>query len=184
MYRPSHYYCYFMSSQKRLHELSLSSFFSYSRMHFLSVFYLISVSSCLFMHSAAIPWRDTVHSTAIHYGLDGPRIENRWERHFPYPSGPTPIPTQTPVQFVQRRPSCDAGQPSPSSAAVANGLELYMTPLCACVGSSWGPFHIYSHTFHRTLAMAKQLSRQSFYVIYLYVHTFIHENSYDLDRSG
>jgi len=32
--------------------------------------------------------------------------------------------------------------------------------------------------------MATQLSRQCLYVIYLYVHNFTQEYSYDLDRSG
>jgi len=84
------------------------------------------------MHSAVILCRDIVDIIAIRCGLNGPRIENRWERDFPCPSRPTPIPTQPPVQFVQIRPCCDADQPSPFSAAIANGLELYTSdsPLC------------------------------------------------------
>ena len=125
MYRPSHYYCYFMFRQKRLDELSLSSFILYSHIYFLSFFHLISFGSFSFMHSPVIPCCDIVDSLVIRYGLNGPGIENRWERDFPCPSRPPPIPTQTPVQFVPRRSRCDAGHPSPSSAAVANGFDLY-----------------------------------------------------------
>jgi len=34
------------------------------------------------------------------YGLDGPGIESRWGRDFPYLSTPTLRPTQPPVQWV------------------------------------------------------------------------------------
>ena len=37
---------------------------------------------------------------ATGYGLDGPGIESRWRRDFPYPSGPALRPTQPPVQRV------------------------------------------------------------------------------------
>jgi hypothetical protein len=72
-----------MSCQKGLDELSLFSFFLYSHIYFLSFFYLISFASFLFPHSALIPCRDIVDSIAIRYGLNGPGIENRWERAFP-----------------------------------------------------------------------------------------------------
>jgi hypothetical protein len=34
------------------------------------------------------------------YGLDGPGIESRWERHFSYLSRPALRPTQPPAQWV------------------------------------------------------------------------------------
>ena len=37
---------------------------------------------------------------ATGYGLDGPRIESRWERDFPHLSRPALGPTQPPVQWV------------------------------------------------------------------------------------
>jgi len=37
---------------------------------------------------------------ATRYGLDGPGIESRWGRDFPYPSRPALGPTQPPIQWV------------------------------------------------------------------------------------
>jgi hypothetical protein len=39
--------------------------------------------------------------TATGYGLDGPGIESRWGRDFPYLSIPALGPTQSPVQLYQ-----------------------------------------------------------------------------------
>ena len=41
---------------------------------------------------------------ATRYGLDGPGIESRWGRVFPYPSIPTKGPSQPPVQRVSSLP--------------------------------------------------------------------------------
>jgi hypothetical protein len=43
---------------------------------------------------------DSSVGIATRYGLDGPRIESRWERYFPYPSRTALGPTQPPVQYV------------------------------------------------------------------------------------
>ena len=42
----------------------------------------------------------SVVGIATAYGLDGPRIESRWERDFPHLSTPALKPTQPPVQWV------------------------------------------------------------------------------------
>ena len=44
--------------------------------------------------------RDSSVGIANAYGLDGPRIESRWERDFPHLSRPALRPTQPPVQWV------------------------------------------------------------------------------------
>jgi hypothetical protein len=36
-------------------------------------------------------------------------------------------------------------QTTPSSAEVANGLQLYVRHLCACIGMSWGDIYLYIH---------------------------------------
>jgi hypothetical protein len=46
----------------------------------------------------------SVVGIATAYGLDGPRIESRWGRDFPYLSRPALMPTQPPVQWVPRLP--------------------------------------------------------------------------------
>jgi hypothetical protein len=48
----------------------------------------------------SITGRGSVFGIATSYGLDGPRIESRWERDFPHLSRPTLGPTQPPVQWV------------------------------------------------------------------------------------
>ena len=42
--------------------------------------------------------RERVVGIAARYGLDGPGIESRWWRDFPYPSRSAPRPNQHPVQ--------------------------------------------------------------------------------------
>jgi hypothetical protein len=44
--------------------------------------------------------RDSSVGTATRYGLDGPGIESRWERNFPYPSRAALEPTQPPIQWI------------------------------------------------------------------------------------
>ena len=44
--------------------------------------------------------RDSASVMATGYGLDGQRIESRWERDFPHLSRPALGPTQPPVQWV------------------------------------------------------------------------------------
>ena len=73
---------------------------------------------------------------ATAYGLDGPGIESRWGRDFPYLSRPALRPTQQWVGlrasgyrvFPGRkiRPGRDADPSSPSSAEVKNRVELYL----------------------------------------------------------
>jgi len=44
--------------------------------------------------------RDSSVDIATRYGLDGPGIESRWGRDFPYPSTPALGPTQPLIQWV------------------------------------------------------------------------------------
>ena len=44
--------------------------------------------------------RDSSVGIATRYGLDGPQIESRWGRDFPYPSRSALAPTRHPVQRV------------------------------------------------------------------------------------
>ena len=44
--------------------------------------------------------RDSAVSIATRCGVDGPRIESRWRRHFPHLSRPALRPTQSPIQWV------------------------------------------------------------------------------------
>jgi hypothetical protein len=44
--------------------------------------------------------RDGSVGIATRYGLEGPGIESRWGRDFPYLSRRAPMPTQPPVQWV------------------------------------------------------------------------------------
>jgi hypothetical protein len=61
---------------------------------------------------------------ATGYRLDGPGIESRWGRDFPYLSRPALGPTQPPVQWVpglpggRKRPGRDADPSPPSSVEV------------------------------------------------------------------
>ena len=66
------------------------------------------------------------------YGLDGPGIESRWGRDFPYPSRPVLGPTQLPVQWVPGPSWPQSGRGvalathPPSSAEVEERVELYI----------------------------------------------------------
>jgi hypothetical protein len=44
--------------------------------------------------------RDSSVRIATRYRLDGPGIESRWGRDFPYPSRPALEPTQSPTQWL------------------------------------------------------------------------------------
>ena len=66
------------------------------------------------------------------YGLDGPGIESRCGRDFPFLSRPALRPTQPPengyrvVPEGKVRPGRDADHSPPSSADVKNRVELYL----------------------------------------------------------
>jgi hypothetical protein len=49
----------------------------------------------------SICWPGSLVDIATGYGMDGPGIEFRWGRDFPYQCRPTLGPTQPPVQWVQ-----------------------------------------------------------------------------------
>jgi len=74
------------------------------------------------------------------YGLDGPGIETRWGRDFPYLSRPALGPTQPPVQWVRvfprgkERPGRDADPSPPSSAVGHERVELYLYSPCGLYG--------------------------------------------------
>ena len=70
---------------------------------------------------------------ATRYGLDGPRIESRWGRHFPRPSRPALGPIQPPVTIgtgflsqAVKRPGRDVDHAPPSSAGVKERVDLYL----------------------------------------------------------
>ena len=70
-------------------------------------------------------------SIATRYGLDGPGIESRYGRDFPYPSRPAPGTTQSLIQWVPgllpRGKAARAWQPpTPSSTEVKERVELYL----------------------------------------------------------
>ena len=79
--------------------------------------------------------QDSSVGIAIRYGLDGPRIESRWERDFLQQSRQALRPTQPPMQGVPDFPvRCP---PIPSSSEVTERVELYTsTALCAFVACS------------------------------------------------
>ena len=66
---------------------------------------------------------DSSIGIATGYGMDGPEIESKWRRDFPYLSRPTLADNQPPVQWVKcfsrgkEWPGRDA-DPSPTSSAV------------------------------------------------------------------
>ena len=80
-------------------------------------------------------WDNSV-SIATRYGLDGPRIESKWERDFPPALGPT----QPPIQWVPglspglKRLGRGVNYPLPSSTDVKERVELY---LYSPSGPSW-----------------------------------------------
>ena len=76
---------------------------------------------------------------ATGYGLDGPGIEFRSGRDFPYPSRPVQGLTQPSIKWVPRltgvkRPGRGADHPPASSAEVKERVELY---LYSNSGPSW-----------------------------------------------
>ena len=77
---------------------------------------------------------------ATRYGLDGPGIESRWGRDFPYLFRPALGPTQPPVQWIQglsrckERPGRDADPSPPSSAVVKKRVAPYLYSPCGLYG--------------------------------------------------
>jgi hypothetical protein len=60
-----------------------------------TLFTLLKLQAMLSSAAEAV----SVVGVASDYGLDGPGIESRWERDFPFLSKPTLGPTQPPVQW-------------------------------------------------------------------------------------
>jgi hypothetical protein len=60
-----------------------------------SIVKVVLILRCL---SFALRGRDSSVVTVTRYGLDGPGVESRWGRGFPYPSRPALGPTQPPIQ--------------------------------------------------------------------------------------
>jgi len=85
------------------------------------------------------------------YGLDGPGIDSLWRRNFPArpdrPRGPPSLLYSDTGSLSRGGEQMGrGGDPLPPfSAEVANGLQLFPSPLCACLGMSWGePMHMHS----------------------------------------
>ena len=84
--------------------------------------------------------RDSSVGIKTRYGLDGPGIETRWGRDFPYPSRPALGPTHPPVQWVPglypgvKRQGRGADHPPPSNCRGQERVGLY---LYSPSGPSW-----------------------------------------------
>ena len=71
--------------------------------------------------------RDSSVGIATRYGLDGPDIETRWRRDFPYPSAHSASCTMGPESSPGvKRLGPGADHPPPCSAEFAIVLELYL----------------------------------------------------------
>jgi hypothetical protein len=76
--------------------------------------------------------RDSSVTIVTHYGLDGPRIEFRWEWDFPHPSRPSLWPTQPPIQWVPglsrgvKRPGRGVDHPPRLAPRLKKRIELYL----------------------------------------------------------
>jgi hypothetical protein len=83
--------------------------------------------------------RDSSVGIATRYGLDGPGIEYRWRRDFPYRSIPTP--GTHPASYTRgtgllpkiKRPGRGVDHPPPSIAEVKERIELYSPFGPSCV---------------------------------------------------
>jgi len=54
----------------------------------------------IYIHTYIYMGRNSAVGIATRYGLDGPGIESRWGRDFPYISRPALEPTQPPIQWL------------------------------------------------------------------------------------
>ena len=94
-------------------------------------YFQITVSTYdLVIRTEDSPYSTLQYSTVIHYKLNSPGIEYWWGQYFPCLSKPATRPNQPPVPWVLGFSGCKAYEawcwpPSPPSAAVANGLEIY-----------------------------------------------------------
>ena len=103
-------------------------------------YYLI----CYFTYNGQV----SIVNIVNHYGLDNPKTESQRLQDFPRPSRMAPRPIQPPVQLVPlsflgvKQPGHGADFPLLSSSEVTSGLELYLPPLCVCIGISWGDLYL------------------------------------------
>jgi hypothetical protein len=86
------------------------------------------------MYCPWIQWSACIYSSvgiATGYGLDGPGIEARWGRDFPYPSrvalGPTQPPMGTGSFPGVKRPGRGVDHPHPFSAKVKERVKQYLS---------------------------------------------------------
>ena len=73
VYRSSHYYCYFVSSHKRLDELSLSTFFSYSHIYFLLLPYFFLILFIYALRCHTLPGYSRQYSDSLRAERSGDR---------------------------------------------------------------------------------------------------------------
>ena len=93
----------------------------------------------MFSTGLLIVGRDSSVCIATRYGLEGLGIESWFWRDFSHPSRPALGPTQLPIQRIAGLPGGKAAgawrwPPTPSTAGVKNGVELY---IYSPFGFSW-----------------------------------------------
>jgi hypothetical protein len=94
--------------------------------------------------------QDSSVGIATCYGLEGPGIESRLERDFPYLSRQALVPVHPPVRWVPgiKRPGRGLDHRRLSSAEVKERVELYLN---SSSGPSWPVLRRSSHFTHKTL---------------------------------